>query len=197
MSSEQSGMSRRAALAGAGGVLGMAAVVTGMAGLGPLAQAAGNLNTGGVADLFGPLHHVGIALKPDFDDAQAKLSVLGVRWYQTVTETLTLRDEHGHVGTYTDRFVLSKGAEPHLELLDAVPHSFFGATRAHPVFEIGYVVGPENLTAASAMLTAVGMPRVGTIATDPQDGPVGVAWHEVERNFLIELLAVDPTLDMT
>jgi hypothetical protein len=192
------GLSRRSALAGLGGALGLAAVA-GVAGVSGVANASEAMT--GVTDLdpiFGPLHHVGIAIAPNFDDALAKLSAgLGLEFYQPVTQTLTLRLEGGRTHTYTDRFTLTKGGEPHVELLDAVPASFFGADRLHPVCEIGYVVGEDNLTAASAKLTAAGMPRVGTIATEPQPGPVGVAWHRTEFGFLIELLAEDPTIGLT
>lgn len=180
-------LTRRSALAGAG-VLGAAAL--GAFGLESMAKAA-ELPTD-----FGPLHHVGVVLAPTFDDAKAKLgATLGIEWYDERTETLTLRDHLDRVHTYTDRYVLSRGGAPHLELLDPVPGSFFRANRNHPVVEIGYVVG-DDLAAASQQLTDAGMPRLGTIATEPQQGAVGVAWHQVAKNFLIELLATDPTLDM-
>jgi hypothetical protein len=36
------------------------------------------------------------------------------------------------------------------------------------------------------------MPLLATVATEPQSGPVGVAWHQVIPGLLIELLADDP-----
>ena len=179
-------ISRRGALVG--GLVGAAAIP--LLGLGSIAQAAG------LPEAFGPLHHVGVAIAPNFDEVLAKLTAtIGLEFYQPVVETLTLRDENGQVHTYTDRFTLSKGPEPHVELLDPVPGSFFGANPAHPVVELGYVVG-DRLAELSAMLIANGMPRLGTIAVDPQPGAVGVAWHQVSNNFLIELLAEDPVVSM-
>jgi hypothetical protein len=125
-------VNRRNALLGSGGLLG---ALTATELLGPAAVAQASTLSG--SDLFGPLRHVGFAVARTFDEVQAKLTVgLGTTWRAPVTETLTLRLEHGRVHTYTDRYVLSDCGPPYLELLDAVPGTFFGATPKHPVTEI-------------------------------------------------------------
>jgi len=192
MENDVSGLSRRDALRKAGTVLGAVAAgeLLAAAALPAIAQAE--------SAIFGPLHHVGIVVAPNYDDAKAKLAAgLGVDWYPPRVDTLTLRLENGHVGTYTDRVLLSRSGPPYLELLDAVPGTFFNAVPPYVVAELGYVVGPDNLATASAMLTDAGMPLVGTIATEPQTIPVGVAWHRISPGFLIELLAFDPVASMT
>jgi hypothetical protein len=184
-------LSRRDALRRAGTVLGAVAA----------AEVLGNTALAGIADaenaIFGTLHHIGIVVAPNYDGVAAKLgNALGVEWYPPQVETLTLRVENGSVHTYTDRFVLSRSGPPYLELLDPVPGTFFDAVAPYVVAELGYVVGPENLATASDILVDAGMPLVGTIATEPQTGPFGVAWHRVSSGFLIELLAFDPVLSL-
>jgi hypothetical protein len=130
------------------------------------------------------LWHTGIVV----DDLAAAMDELGhelgVTWYEGGAEVRMITDDGAR--SVTTAYALSKEGPHHVELGQSIDGTLWTAPAPGHAHHLGYWV--DDVAATSAALTALGSPRVATIAmTD--DAPPMCAYHRARNGLYVEVVS--------
>jgi hypothetical protein len=129
------------------------------------------------------LYHTGIIVA-DVEAAMQELTdVAGYRWMKPVTHPVPIWTPAGE-STVTITMVYSHD-EHRLELIQEIPGTTWVRSPGSAIHHIGYFV--DDVAAASAALTASGLPVEACAGMQPDGRPAGFAYHLTADGIRIEV----------
>lgn len=132
------------------------------------------------ADLF----HTGIVVD-DLAAAKDELGErLGVTWFEGGAEVTVTTDDGSR--SVPSAYAMSREGPHHVELAQAVPGTVWTVTEPGHAHHLGYWV--DDVTEASAQLSAAGAPRVATVAMR-EDAPPMCAYHRTANGLYVEVVS--------
>lgn len=122
---------------------------------------------------------------PDIDTAVAETTAaLGLEFTPVQESPLKMRTPNG-IEEFDLRFVYSLGAAPHLELIQAVPGTYYDARGGGWMRHVGMWV--DDLAAASAALSERGLP-LEAAGMNGDEEPYAFVFHANEWGLRVELV---------
>jgi hypothetical protein len=133
----------------------------------------------------GDLFHTGIVVD-DLTSARDRFGeLLGVSWYEGGAEVRIVTDDDSRV--VATAYALSVEGPHHVELVQSVEGTLYTPSGAGQAHHLGYWA--DDVPAASAALSACGLPKVATICLPDRHARPICAYHQAGDGFYVELVS--------